>query len=32
VRLVLTLPQGQAVSGIVTRDWVRPQVGGKATP
>jgi general secretion pathway protein J len=30
IRIVLTLPQGQAVSGIVTRDWVRPQVGGKA--
>jgi general secretion pathway protein J len=28
VRLVLTLPAGHAVSGIVTRDWVRPQLGG----
>jgi general secretion pathway protein J len=24
VRLVLTLPQGQAISGRLTRDWVRP--------
>ena len=31
IRIVLTLPQGQAVSGILTRDWVRPQVGGKAS-
>jgi general secretion pathway protein J len=29
VRLVLALPQGQAVSGTITRDWVRPQLGGK---
>ena len=29
VRIVLTLPEGQAISGLVTRDWVRPQVGGK---
>jgi general secretion pathway protein J len=28
VRLVLTLPPGHAVSGVVTRDWVRPQLGG----
>lgn len=26
VRLVLSLPQGHAISGLVTRDWVRPQV------
>ncbi|MGY8905112.1 MAG: PulJ/GspJ family protein [Burkholderiales bacterium] len=28
VRLVLTLAPGQALSGIVTRDWVRPTLGG----
>jgi general secretion pathway protein J len=28
VRLVLTLPPGQAISGTLTRDWVRPTVGG----
>jgi general secretion pathway protein J len=28
VRLVLTLPPGQALSGVLTRDWVRPTVGG----
>ncbi len=28
VRLVLTLPAGQALSGVITRDWVRPTVGG----
>ena len=28
VRLVLTLPPGQAVSGTLTRDWVRPILGG----
>jgi len=28
VRLVLTLPAGQALSGTLTRDWVRPTVGG----
>lgn len=27
VRLVLTLPAGQAVSGQITRDWVRPTLG-----
>jgi general secretion pathway protein J len=27
VRLVLTLPPGQAVSGTLTRDWVRPTLG-----
>ena len=26
VRLVLALPAGQAISGLITRDWVRPQV------
>jgi general secretion pathway protein J len=30
VRLVLTLPANQAVSGTLTRDWVNPLVGGKA--
>jgi general secretion pathway protein J len=30
VRVVLDLPAGRAVSGTVTRDWVRPQVAGKA--
>lgn len=28
VRLVLTLPTGQALSGKLTRDWVRPTVSG----
>ena len=28
VRLVLTLPAGQAISGTLTRDWVRPTIGG----
>ncbi len=28
VRLVLTLPPGQAISGILTRDWVLPTLGG----
>ena len=28
VRLVLTLAPGQAISGVVTRDWLRPGVGG----
>ena len=28
VRLVLTLAPGQAVSGTLTRDWVRPDLGG----
>lgn len=28
VRLVLTLAPGQAVSGVLTRDWINPQVGG----
>ena len=28
VRLVLTLPQGQAVTGTLVRDWVNPTVGG----
>ncbi len=27
VRLVLTLPPGQAISGALTRDWVRPIIG-----
>jgi general secretion pathway protein J len=27
VRLVLTLPPGQALSGTLTRDWVRPTLG-----
>ena len=27
VRLLLTLPQGQAVSGVLTRDWARPGLG-----
>jgi general secretion pathway protein J len=29
VRLVLTLPAGRALSGILTRDWIRPTVGGE---
>ncbi len=28
VRLVLTLPPGQALGGKITRDWVRPTAGG----
>jgi len=28
VRLVLTLAAGQAISGVLTRDWVRPDLGG----
>lgn len=28
VRLVLTLAAGQAISGTLTRDWVRPDLGG----
>lgn len=28
VRLVLALPPGQAISGRLTRDWVRPTLGG----
>jgi general secretion pathway protein J len=28
IRLVLTLPPGQALAGVLTRDWVRPSVGG----
>lgn len=29
VRVVLTLPTQRAVSGVITLDWVRPQVGGR---
>ena len=28
IRLVLVLPEGQAISGTITRDWVRPTAGG----
>ena len=28
IRLVLTLAPGQAISGSLTRDWLRPSVGG----
>jgi len=28
VRLVLSLPPGQAITGKLTRDWVRPTLGG----
>lgn len=31
VRLVITLPAGQALSGTLTRDWVRPTLGGGKT-
>lgn len=32
VRLILNLPPGQAVSGLITRDWVRPTLsGGKSS-
>lgn len=29
IRIVLTLAPGQAISGDLTRDWVRPTVGGR---
>jgi len=25
---VLNLPEGRSVSGVLTRDWVRPVLGG----
>ena len=28
VRLVLTLPSSSALAGVITRDWVRPTLGG----
>ena len=28
VRLVLTLPEGHAISGNLTRDWIQPTLGG----
>lgn len=28
VRLILTLPEGQPVQGKITRDWLRPTLGG----
>ena len=28
IRLVLTLAPGQALGGTLTRDWIRPGVGG----
>ena len=28
VRLVLTLSPGQAISGTLTRDWLRPNMAG----
>ena len=28
VRLVLTLPAGESLSGVLTRDWLRPTLGG----
>ena len=31
VRVVLTLPPGQAVSGRLTVDWIRPTWGGGKT-
>ncbi|RYF38727.1 MAG: prepilin-type N-terminal cleavage/methylation domain-containing protein [Comamonadaceae bacterium] len=31
VRLVLSLPAGQAIAGMVTRDWVRPTLSGGRT-
>lgn len=31
VRLVLTLPPGQSITGTITRDWVRPLIGGKVS-
>lgn len=29
IRIVLRLPAGQAITGELTRDWVRPTVGGR---
>ncbi|MCD6078999.1 MAG: prepilin-type N-terminal cleavage/methylation protein, partial [Ramlibacter sp.] len=29
VRLVLTLPPGTSINGTLTRDWVRPTLGGR---
>jgi general secretion pathway protein J len=28
VRLVLTLPPGQALAGVITHDWIKPTLGG----
>ncbi len=28
VRLVLTLPPGQALAGVITHDWIKPTIGG----
>jgi general secretion pathway protein J len=28
VRLVLTLPEGSVLAGVITRDWIRPTVAG----
>jgi general secretion pathway protein J len=28
VRLVLTLAPGQGISGVLTRDWMSPTLGG----
>ena len=28
IRLVLTLPSGQALTGVLTKDWIRPVIGG----
>ncbi|WP_367847390.1 type II secretion system protein J [Rhodoferax sp. WC2427] len=28
IRLVLTLPPGQALAGAITQDWIKPTVGG----
>lgn len=28
VRLIMTMPSGQALAGVITRDWVRPTLGG----
>ena len=32
VRLVLTLPAGKSISGTLTRDWMRPTIGGNKPP
>jgi len=29
VRLILTLPAGQAINGVIVRDWVRPALSGQ---
>ena len=28
IRVVLTLPAGQPLTGVLTKDWIRPTLGG----